>query len=134
MFVIFCSAYQCFDHKEFQIPPHQINSTDLCVVDNVLYIYLYHVGLLWYDSKEKEWRVVHGLNLGGHICWDVALAEYNGKLAFMWHEREKSEVWCSVIALHGSSKVAIRGRVEWSSCILSDVPLGWWFRHYICQD
>lgn len=52
------------------------------------------------------------------------MAEYNGKLAFLWHAVNKMEIWCTVIVLYGSG-VEIRGQVEWSNCVLSDVP-----RHY----
>ncbi|CAH2063358.1 unnamed protein product [Thlaspi arvense] len=118
---------------EIPAPAQQLRSRDFCVVDNVLYIYQTHAGLLWYESKEKEWRVVEGLNLKARIAWSTALAEYNGKLAFLWHERDKSEVWCSVIVLYGS-KVAVRGRVEWSGCLLSDLPYKYKFKHCLCLD
>ncbi|VVB04166.1 unnamed protein product [Arabis nemorensis] len=91
------------------------------------------VGLMWYESKEKQWRLVSGLKLNGYFG-DVAMAEYNGKLAFLWKEDNGSEVWCGMIALHGS-KVAIRGTVEWSDCLLSKVPDDYIIRHFIvCSD
>ncbi|KAG7566277.1 hypothetical protein ISN44_As10g028620 [Arabidopsis suecica] len=80
--------------------------------------------LLWYNSKEKEWGVVAGLNLNRYDSKNLTIVECNGKLAFLWHEPEKMEIWCTMTALrrHGDGVVGVQGRVEWSNCLLSDVP------------
>ncbi|KAL9285439.1 putative F-box/kelch-repeat protein [Arabidopsis thaliana] len=106
------------------IPADDFSSGDMCVVDNVIYMYYHNVGLMWYESKEKQWSVVHGLEFNGFFN-SIAIAEYNGKLAFL----------CAMIDLYGSSKVAIRGRVEWSHRLLSDIPSNYNLKHFtICTD
>lgn len=105
------------------------NSQNICVVDNVLYMHYNGVGLMWYESKAKEWRLVHGLKFKGYFS-DIKMAEYNGKLAFLWHSVNNGEVWCSVIALYGRSNVAIRGLG-----ILSDVPFSYNLKDFmVCTD
>ena len=65
--------------------------------------------------------------------YNVKMAEYNGKLAFLWHSVNKGEVWCSMIALYGSSNVAIRGLVEWSDRLLSDVPSNYYMKDFMVR-
>ncbi|CAA7044850.1 unnamed protein product [Microthlaspi erraticum] len=93
-------------------------SKDVVVIENVLYIFKSSFGLMWYDSKEKVWRVVNGLKLGKRSASKVAMAEYNGKLAFLWHDRMKKEIWCVMITLERSG-VEITGKVEWFGRVLS---------------
>lgn len=57
-------------------------TTDVCVIDYVLYICQSHVGLKWYDSKMMQWRVVTGLNVKYNSSNRIVLAESNGKLVF----------------------------------------------------
>ena len=116
------------------IRAEDFNSQTICVVDNVLYMHYHDVGLMWYESKAKEWRVVHGLKFKGYFS-NIKMAEYNGKLAFLWHSVNNGEVWCSMIALYGSSNVAIRGLVEWSDRLLSDVPFSYYVKDFmVCTD
>ncbi|CAF2174950.1 unnamed protein product [Brassica rapa] len=116
------------------IRAEDFNSQTICVVDNVLYMHYHDVGLMWYESKAKEWRVVHGLKFKGYFS-SIKMAEYNGKLAFLWHSVNNGEVWCSMIALYGSSNVAIRGLVEWSDRLLSDVPFSYDMKDFmVCTD
>ncbi|EOA19334.1 hypothetical protein CARUB_v10003749mg [Capsella rubella] len=106
----------------------------MCVVDNVIYMHYYCLGLMWFESKEKLWRMVHGLELNGHFS-STAMAEHNGKMAFLWHDRNKRELWCAMIALYGSSQVAIHGRVEWSHRLLSHVPSNYFIKYFmVCTD
>ncbi|CAA7061764.1 unnamed protein product [Microthlaspi erraticum] len=104
--------------------PKEPYSRDVCVVDNVLYIYCIGVGLMWYNSKEKEWRVVNGIST---LLWfpnfrlKVALAEYNGNLAVLQQlSLKKSEtiVWCVMIALERNGE-EITGKVAWFERLLS---------------
>lgn len=96
-------------------------SKDVCVIDNLLYIYYSYVGLMWYDSKEKERRVANGLKLSGYSASKVVMVEYNGKLVFLrqrsWYKKKK-EIWCAMIALDRSG-VEITGKVEWFDGVLS---------------
>ncbi|EFH54602.1 hypothetical protein ARALYDRAFT_907591 [Arabidopsis lyrata subsp. lyrata] len=78
--------------------------------------------ILSYCGKEKEWGVVAGLNLNGYDSKNLTIVDCNGKLAFLWHEPEKMEIWCTMIALRRRGVVGVQGRVEWSNCLLSDVP------------
>lgn len=101
----------------------------ICLINNVLYIHYSHVGLMWYNSKTKEWRVVRGLKLNKYFC---NVAEYNGKLVFFWQEykeNENKEIWCAMIALCKSG-LEIQGRVEWSNCLHS-VPHNYKIMHYL---
>ncbi|CAH8337299.1 unnamed protein product [Eruca vesicaria subsp. sativa] len=110
------------------------STQNICVVDNVLYAHVHNVGLMWYESKAKEWSVVHGLKFKGFFS-SIKIAEYNGKLAYLWHNLKNREIWCSVIALYGSRNVAIRGRIEWSDRLLSDVPSNYVIKHFmVCTD
>ncbi|CAA7049539.1 unnamed protein product [Microthlaspi erraticum] len=103
----------------------------MCEIENVIYIYCYHVGLMWYDSKKLEWRAVKGVKLGGWFLCRTTMVEYNGKLAFL-REREnngKTDIWCSMIALEwGWNALEIVGKVEWSHPILS-VPQAYQIVH-----
>ncbi|CAL9245603.1 unnamed protein product [Arabidopsis halleri] len=121
-------AVMVYDPRDGQcdfirIPDNDFYSGDLCVIDNVIYMHYLGVGLMWYNSKTNEWRVVHGLELNG-MYWKLSMVEYNGKLAYLWHKEDQMEIWCTMILLYRSG-VEIHGQVEWSNCVLSDVP-----RHY----
>ncbi|CAH2061554.1 unnamed protein product [Thlaspi arvense] len=39
--------------EKIDIPNDHLFGYDVCVIDNMLYIYCSYVGLMWYDSKEK---------------------------------------------------------------------------------
>ncbi|ESQ44018.1 hypothetical protein EUTSA_v10006383mg [Eutrema salsugineum] len=115
----------------------EVTNLEMCVVDNVLYMYYQYVGLMWYDSMAKEWRLVHvhGLKLGDRFLNHLVMTEYDGKLAFFWQQGQKDEIWCAMIALYGTSHVAIWGRLEWSDCILSQVPSHYYILHVVaCPD
>ncbi|CAN6906680.1 unnamed protein product [Brassica oleracea] len=105
--------------------------TGACVMNNVLYVYYARFGLMWYDSEMRLWRVVSGLS---HLkkVRSVAMAEYYGKLAFLWEDDEVSvsgemkEVWCRMIALEG--KEGVDGMAE-ASQLLGSVLRGYRFHH-----
>ncbi|CAL9245667.1 unnamed protein product [Arabidopsis halleri] len=41
----------------------------------------------------------------------------------LWRRNgEWLEIWCTMIALCRRGVVRVQGRVEWSNCLLSDVP------------
>ncbi|CAA7019849.1 unnamed protein product [Microthlaspi erraticum] len=111
----------------------QMRATDVCVIDNVLYIWQYHGGLKWYDSTMIQWRVVKGLNLGYISSSRIVLAESNGKLVFLQEcsTKKKTEICCAMVALErGPNALGIVGKVEWSDRILS-VPLGYQIVHCV---
>ncbi|CAA7044851.1 unnamed protein product [Microthlaspi erraticum] len=106
-------------------------SDDVCMIDNLLYIHCSYVGLIWYDSKEKEWSVVKGLKLDVYSASEVKMAEHNGKLVFLWtrscQEDTKWEIWCAMIALDRSG-VEVMGKVEWFDHVLT-VPCDYKIMH-----
>ncbi|EOA26143.1 hypothetical protein CARUB_v10019577mg [Capsella rubella] len=117
-------AYDTRDGKvdHIKLPYEELSSRDVCLIDNVLYVHYEDDGLMWCNPKTKEWRVVCGLELNkAFFC--LAMAEYNGKLAFLWQKVKKQdkEIWCTMIALC-SSGLEIQGRVEWSNYVGSVPP------------
>ncbi|CAH8265966.1 unnamed protein product [Arabidopsis lyrata] len=80
------SCYNSRDgsYETLELPNDQWWNTGKCVIENVLYIYLSKFGLIWYDSQLLRWRVVYGLDLVEARC--VGMAEYYGKLAFLWEK------------------------------------------------
>lgn len=62
-----------------EIPTDQFSGKYLCGVDNVVYMHYQNVGLLWYNFKEKEWRLVHGLKLNSYL-WSVAMESWSSCL------------------------------------------------------
>ncbi|XP_010507714.1 PREDICTED: F-box/kelch-repeat protein At2g44700-like [Camelina sativa] len=109
-------------------------ATGKCVIDNLLYVYFSRFGLMWYDSKLMLWKVVYGLDLGKPQGY-IAMAEYYGKLAFLWEEEKQSlvssdeskEIWCRMIVLLRSD-VGIHGTSE-PSQLLGTVPHGYEMCH-----
>ncbi|CAH8350539.1 unnamed protein product [Eruca vesicaria subsp. sativa] len=84
-----------------------------CVINSLIYVFYHDIGLMWYDSKEKIWRMVKDL------CYDVKwhhMVECNGKLALLKKDSEE-KFWCAMIALDKVG-VDIHGRVEWSEFVL----------------
>ncbi|XP_010512850.1 PREDICTED: F-box/kelch-repeat protein At2g44700-like [Camelina sativa] len=97
----------CYDPRDgscetFELPDGYRWKTGVCVIDNVLFVYFFRYGLMWYDTQLRLWRVVYGLDIGK--AGSVAMAEYYGKLAFLWVNRsllcpESKEIWCRMIGL-----------------------------------
>ncbi|CAH2061389.1 unnamed protein product [Thlaspi arvense] len=119
--------------EKIDIPNDYSFNYDVCVIDNMLYIYRSYVGLMWYDSKKKYWRLVKGLKLDEYSAFDIRMGEYNGKLVFLRNpssleEDKKREVWCAMIALDRNG-VEITGNVEWSVRVLS-VPCDYMIMHF----
>ncbi|ESQ46109.1 hypothetical protein EUTSA_v10000554mg [Eutrema salsugineum] len=94
----------------------------VCVIANVIYAYYSNFGLMWYDSKEKVWRVVQGLKLDESIDIPVGMVDCNGQLAFLWEDcsnisdTTKKKIWCTMVVLE-RSVLAIHGKVEWSDTV-----------------
>lgn len=106
-----------------ELPNDKWWKTGVCVIDNVLYVYFSRFGLMWYDSQLMLWRVVYGLDLGK--AQSVGMAEYYGKLAFLWEKpslvnSENEEIWCRMIGLV-RSEVGIHGTAT-PSQLLEIVP------------
>ncbi|XP_019101980.1 PREDICTED: F-box/kelch-repeat protein At2g44700-like [Camelina sativa] len=102
----------------------------VCVIDNVLYVYFSSYGLMWYDTELRLWRVVYDLDLGKPQ--GVAMAEYYGKLAFLWEKpsllfRGSKEIWCRMIGL-ARSEEGFNGAAE-PSQLLRIVPRTFSFHH-----
>lgn len=57
---------------------------------------------MWYDSKDKEWRVVKGLPI--NIFYHSKMVEHNGYLLLLaqYSLREKREIKCAMIVLDRS--------------------------------
>ncbi|KAL1191997.1 F-box/kelch-repeat protein [Cardamine amara subsp. amara] len=108
----------------------------VCVINNVMYVNYSDVGVMWYDSEDKVWKVVKGLKkLVKPIDISVGMLDCNGKLAFLWEderdvEGKKSEkrIWCAMILLDRSG-VEIYGKVEWSD-LVGSVP--WYYEIWRC--
>ncbi|ESQ46107.1 hypothetical protein EUTSA_v10000664mg [Eutrema salsugineum] len=127
----------CYDTRDgscesFELPKDKWWDTGVCVKDNVLYVYYARFGLMWYDTKLMLWRVVYGLNDLKKVR-SVAMAEYYGKMAFLWEESrdirsETKEIWCRMIALN-RSEVGIHGTAE-ASKLMGSVPRGYKFHEH----
>lgn len=108
----------------FELPKDKCWKTGVCVIHNVLYVYYARFGLMWYDSNLMLWRLVNGLdNLSKFRS--VGMAEYYGKMAFLWKESgdassETKEIWCRMIDLD-RSEVGIHGTAG-PSQLLGIVP------------
>ncbi|KAL0712423.1 hypothetical protein Bca4012_019401 [Brassica carinata] len=88
-------------------------------------------GLMWYDTELKLWRVVNGLD-GLKKVRGVAMAEYYGKLAFLWRDfavvgGEMKEIWCRMIGLERSEE-GIDGIAE-PGQLMGRVPSGYTLQH-----
>ncbi|KAG7567233.1 Kelch-type beta propeller [Arabidopsis thaliana x Arabidopsis arenosa] len=102
----------------------------VCAINNVIYVYYKDCGLMWYDSKDKVWRMVHGFKLDKGIGMPVGMVDYNGKLAVLWEDlgciiskkTKMKKIWCTIVVLDRIGGVAIRGTVKWSRLVCS-VPI-----------
>ncbi|KAG2331107.1 hypothetical protein Bca52824_002287 [Brassica carinata] len=115
----------------FDLPKDKWWRTGVCVMDNVMYVYYARFGLMWYDTGVKLWRVVNRLD-GLKKVRGVAMAEYYGKMAFLWREYgvvggAMKEVWCRMIALERSEE-GISGTAE-SGQLMGSVPRGFRLQH-----
>lgn len=109
----------------------------VCVINNVIYVNYSDVGVMWYDSKDKVWRVVKGLKkkLIKPVNISVGMLDCNGKLAFLWEDegdvngkKPQKRIWCAMIVLD-RSRVEIHGTVEWSD-LIGSVP--WYYDIWRC--
>ncbi|XP_010507734.1 PREDICTED: F-box/kelch-repeat protein At2g44700-like [Camelina sativa] len=133
--VSFFRCLTCYDPRDGSCETSQMSFSDwwntgVCVIDNVLYVYFFSYGLMWYDTELKLWRLVYGLDLGE--AQGVAMAEYYGKLAFLWEKpslvsSESKEIWCRMIGL-AWSEAEINGTAE-PSQLLRIVPRTFDFHH-----
>ncbi|CAH8265552.1 unnamed protein product [Arabidopsis lyrata] len=115
----------------------------ICVANNVLFAFFTKCGLMWLDTKLNVWRVVTGdVQTLQRKLYGSAMAEYYGKLAIFWRERDISttittkkrkkmnnnnkeeKIWCALIALDRVGE-GISGTVEWSG-VVATIP-------YVCQ-
>ncbi|XP_010518074.1 PREDICTED: F-box/kelch-repeat protein At2g44630-like [Camelina sativa] len=118
----------CYDPRDGscetpELPKDRWCKGGVCVIDNVLFVYFFRFGLMWYDSQLMLWRVVYGLDIGKAGC--VAMAEYYGKLAFLWVNRsllcpKSKEIWCRMIGFDRNES-GIHGTAE-PSQLLRIVP------------
>ncbi|XP_010413052.1 PREDICTED: F-box/kelch-repeat protein At2g44700-like [Camelina sativa] len=125
----------CYDTRDgscetSELPFGKWWNTGVCVIDNVLYVYFFRFGLMWYDTELRLWRVVFGLDLGE--AQGVAMAEYYGKLALLWEKpshfcRGSKEIWCRMIGL-ARSEEGFNGAAE-PSQLLRIVPRTFSFHH-----
>ncbi|XP_010512884.1 PREDICTED: F-box/kelch-repeat protein At2g44700-like [Camelina sativa] len=119
------TAYDPIDGscETFELPNDNWGKTAVCVIDNVLFVYFFRFGLMWFDSQLMLWRVVNDLDLD--TPQGVAMAEYYGKLAFLWERpsllfRGSKEIWCIMIGL-ARSEEGFNGAAE-PSQLLRIVP------------
>ncbi|CAG7907499.1 unnamed protein product, partial [Brassica rapa] len=93
-----------------------------CVVDNILYYYDYFRGhkLRTYDSKQRYWGTVKGLDLEELVPkrnphWIDTVRSYSGKLAliFTYEGRTPYYLWSAEISLERRQGGEILGKVEW---------------------
>ncbi|CAH8323713.1 unnamed protein product [Eruca vesicaria subsp. sativa] len=127
----------CYDPRDgscevFDLPKDEWWGTGVCVIDNVLYVYYASLGLMWYDTGRKLWRVVNGLDNMKKVR-SVAMAEYYGKMAFLWEDSAfvgcaMKEVWCRMIGLVRSEGGGIVGDAE-PAQLMGSVPSGYRLQH-----
>ncbi|CAA7044852.1 unnamed protein product [Microthlaspi erraticum] len=121
--------------ETFEMADETWNRGGACVIDSVIYVYYFGLGLMWYDSKEKVWRVVQGLKIDESIE-RVGLVDCDGKLAILWGDCSNGsgdtnkKIWCKMVVLD-RSEVAIHGKVDWSDS-LGSVPANYDIWHCTC--
>ncbi|CAA7054617.1 unnamed protein product [Microthlaspi erraticum] len=98
-------------------------SLSYCVIEDVFYSYSYLRKIQWFDSKERVWRTLKGLNslpiIPVYAQSYVRMVDNGGKIAVLWQAyvsgkipREK-QIWCAEIAIDKRQGGEICGRVEW---------------------
>ncbi|CAA7024364.1 unnamed protein product [Microthlaspi erraticum] len=92
------------------------SSSAHCVIENVFYRLNNKRSIDWYDSREKVWKPLKGLDIiwprligSGH----VKLTDYGGKLVLLWEEYVNRKIWCAEIAIDRRQKGEIWGMLEW---------------------
>ncbi|CAA7037992.1 unnamed protein product [Microthlaspi erraticum] len=106
------------------------NWENTCVVDDVLYCYVYQKHLRMYDPNKRCWGVVNGLeDLWAKTKWSERRSmtlSYGGKLALFFtklESGEKRQIWCAEISLERRQGGEIWGKVEWCGEVLSSGDL-----------
>ncbi|KAJ4876705.1 F-box/kelch-repeat protein [Raphanus sativus] len=115
----------------FALPKDLWWRTGVCVMGNVLYVYYARFGLMWYDTELRLWRRVNGLDDLKKVRY-VAMAEYYGKMAFLWRDfavvgSVMEEIWCRMIGLERSEE-GITGIAE-TAQLVGCVPSGYTLQH-----
>ncbi|XP_010516012.1 PREDICTED: F-box/kelch-repeat protein At5g49000-like [Camelina sativa] len=105
-----------------------------CVIDDILFCYSDSHGIRWYDSRIRYWLRLQGLDelllpMYANSGY-VKLANYGGKMAFLWDKyvpsSEDKEIWCAVINLERHNFEEMWGEVEWLDVVLT-VPFSYAF-------
>lgn len=104
--------------EAFVVGYHLISSS--CVIDNVYYV-LFGETFLWYNSENRPWRVLEGLEEFPKLSTlhsGVRLVNYGGKIAVLWEKKvraiggsNKKMIWCAVIALERRNTQEIYGKI-----------------------
>lgn len=95
-----------------------------CVIDDVLYYYeKFDNKVRAYDSKEKSWKIVKGVEgmLHGNWSWSC-MTSHCGKLVLFLQKNarldEKKEIWGAEILVERRGGGEIWGRFEWCNVVL----------------
>ncbi|XP_010468071.2 PREDICTED: F-box/kelch-repeat protein At4g23580-like [Camelina sativa] len=101
-------------------------SSSYCVIEKVFY----RSGgktIEWYDSKERSWKILKGLEKL-HTLTRFAhlnLVNYGGKMVVVWEKyvvdknHKETMIWCAEIAIEKRQKREIWGMLEWVDIVLS---------------
>ncbi|CAL9227767.1 unnamed protein product [Arabidopsis halleri] len=101
--------------------------SSLCVIDNVLYS-CWSCMINWYDSEEKLWKRLKGLEGLFGITHYVPskCVNYGGKIAVFWLEKvhanqlhEETKIWCAEITIERRQKGEIWGTREWFDVVFT---------------
>ncbi|CAH8358596.1 unnamed protein product [Eruca vesicaria subsp. sativa] len=97
-----------------------------CVINNVLYSSKLSRVISWYDSDERIWRYLKGLEELPKLPRSFSrlrLVNYGGKIAVLWEKSgvfsRKKMIWCAVIAVERRSGQEIYGIIEWCDVVLT---------------
>lgn len=102
-----------------------------CVVNEVLYCYDYLGKIRGFGFNGGIWRELKGVEKGlpKFLC-GATMANVGGKLIVVWEEKGKGkgkgkemEIWCAEIEVSEDKDGDLRGKICWSSKVLS-VPVG----------
>ncbi|CAH2054325.1 unnamed protein product [Thlaspi arvense] len=95
-----------------------------CVIQNVFFRF-YMRKIEWYDSKNKVWIPLKGLEtLLPRLAGVNKVTDYGGKMVILWQEPDvvsdmSHQLWCAEIAIEKRQKGEIWGILEWFDIVSS---------------
>ncbi|XP_050385702.1 F-box/kelch-repeat protein SKIP6 [Argentina anserina] len=94
-----------------------------CVVHGMLYCYDYLGKIRGFDSKNRVWKELKGVEkrLPKFLC-GATMANVGENLVVLWETKangKEMEIWCAEIEVEENGDGELWGRIEWSQKLLS---------------